>query len=141
MRTSGGTILGLEPKVLQVSPSTPIHSKKIKACNIHICWPHWMLRKYYWVCSTILLIRPLLYYIFFETNGITFHQLIARANVIIYGGYIACTSWLFSIHNIIWLKIVTYNQKYAKLAWMSWKKWTKWKKPNAYHNSSYSCAL
>lgn len=30
LRTYGGTILGLEPKVFQVSPSTPIHSKKFK---------------------------------------------------------------------------------------------------------------
>jgi hypothetical protein len=37
LRTCGGTILGLEPKVLQVSPSTPIHSKRIQVCNIHIC--------------------------------------------------------------------------------------------------------
>lgn len=28
LRTCWGTKLGLEPKVLQVSPSTPIHKKK-----------------------------------------------------------------------------------------------------------------
>ncbi len=36
LKTCQGTKLGLEPKVLQVSPSTPIHSKQIQACNIHI---------------------------------------------------------------------------------------------------------
>jgi hypothetical protein len=44
-----------------------------------------MLRKYYWVSSTILLMKTIIIYMFFETNGVTFHQLIARGNVIIYG--------------------------------------------------------